>query len=443
MTVRVRFAPSPTGYLHVGNIRTALVNWLFAHKANGEFILRLDDTDTERSKAEFEAGIKEDLSWLGLIWGSYVKQSDRLARYELAKETLVAAGRLYPAYETQEELDIRRKMQAGRGLPPIYDRAALKLTEQQKETYAKEGRRPHWRFRLNDVDVVWEDMVRGEVRFAPGHLSDPVLIREDGVPLYTFASVVDDVEMQISHIVRGEDHVSNTAVQTQIFEALGAAVPKFAHLALIKTKEGELSKRTGGGDIRSLREEGYEPMAINSLLAKIGTSDAIEAVADLKTLVEQFNLKKFGRAPATYDMVELDRLNEKLVHQLPFEQVKSRLQNAGVNGADEAFWLSIRENLTKASSAIVWWEILHAKLDRVVTDAQYLSETLALLPPEPWNQETWNQWIAAIKEKTGRKGKELFMPLRLALTGREDGPELKVLLPLLGRVKVEQRLGGK
>lgn len=440
MRVHVRFAPSPTGYLHVGNIRTALVNWLFARKQGGQFILRLDDTDTERSKPEYEAAIQEDLTWLGLGWDRFERQADRMGRYDEAKQKLIASGRLYACYETQEELDIRRKMQAGRGLPPIYDRAALKLSEAEREKFVQSGRRPHYRFLLNDADVVWQDMIRGEVRFTSGHLSDPVLVREDGVPLYTLASVVDDGDMAITHILRGEDHVSNTAVQMQIFEALGISPPEFGHLALIKTKEGELSKRSGGGDIRTLRELGLEPMAINSLLAKIGTSDPIEAVPDLKTLAVQFDIQKFGRAPAMYDPAELERLNEKLVHQLSYADVKDRLPA----GIAETFWNSIRANLKKVSDAGEWWHILHefrgaANED---VDKEFLLHASALLPPEPWDQTTWDVWVKHISEKTGRKGRLLFMPIRKALTGMEHGPELKRLLPLLNEKIVRERLAG-
>jgi len=301
MTISVRFAPSPTGYLHVGNVRTALVNWLFVRKAGGKFVLRIDDTDVERSKAEFTDGIREDMRWLGLVWDEEVHQSSRFDRYALAAEALRAQGRLYACYETPEELDVQRKMLASRGLPPIYNRAALKLTDAQKQQYEAEGRRPHYRFLLNDAQVGWHDLIRGETQFRATHMSDPVLLRGDGVPVYTLASVVDDGEMQISHVIRGEDHVSNTAVQIQLYEALGYAVPQFAHMALLKTKEGELSKRVGGNDIRALRDAGILPMAINNLLARIGTSDAVEAVAELETLATSFDFSRFGRAPANYD----------------------------------------------------------------------------------------------------------------------------------------------
>ena len=436
-TIKVRFAPSPTGYLHAGNVRTALVNYLFVKKAGGHFLLRIDDTDTERSKAEYEAAIKEDLAWLGIGWDSIEKQSTRFERYKEAAAKLTAMGRLYPCFETPEELDVQRKMQAARGLPPIYNRAALKLTDEQKEKYKAEGRRPHYRFLLNDEQVGWNDLIRGEMKFHATHMSDPVLVREDGVPLYTLASVVDDGDMDITHVIRGEDHVSNTAVQVQLYQALGYKVPQFAHMALLKTKEGELSKRIGGNDIRGLREAGILPMAICSLLARIGTSDAVEAIASMDALAEGFDFKKFGRAPANYDVAELEKLNEKLLHQLPFAAIRDK-----VSFADEAFWLSVRANLKNIGEAKMWWDIVHGDVESQLNhdDRAFIRSTAGLLPPAPWDESTYDTWLAAIKPTTPRKGKELFMPLRKALTGLDHGPELKKLLPLLGREKALARL---
>ena len=435
MSCLVRFAPSPTGYLHVGNVRTALVNWLFARKAGGHFMLRLDDTDADRSKPEYAAAIEEDLNWLGLVWDDFKKQSDRMDAYAYAAKKLMQAGRLYPCFETQEELDMRRRLQAGRGMPPIYDRASLKLSAEQKSKYEAEGRKPHFRFLLKDEPIVWDDLIRGEVRIQGAHVSDPVLVREDGVPLYTLASVVDDGDMGITHIIRGEDHVSNTAVQVQIFEALGHVSPQFGHLALLKTKEGELSKRMGGSDIRSLREAGFEPMAITSLLAKIGTSDPVEPFMDTQALTEAFDISKFGRAPAHYDIHELERLNEKLLHHLPFSAVRDRIAFA-----DEHFWLALRSNFKTLADARQWWDILHAPLAYQSGDPDYLRAASGLLPPEPWNEQSWGVWTKAIADSTGRKGKALFMPLRLALTGQEHGPEMKIILPMLEPNVVKQRL---
>lgn len=437
MSVKVRFAPSPTGFLHVGNVRTALVNWLFVRKMGGHFLLRIDDTDTERSKAEYETAIMQDMQWLGLSWDSIEKQSTRFERYAQAAEKLREQGRLYACYETPEELDIQRKMQASRGLPPIYNRAGLKLTDEQKAKYEAEGRKAHYRFLLNDESLGWDDLIRGETKFNATHMSDPVLIREDGVPVYTLASVVDDGDMHITHVIRGEDHVSNTAVQQQLYRALGYAVPQFAHMALLKTKEGEMSKRLGGNDIQSLRESGILPMAINSLLARIGTSDAVEAFADIQALVDGFDFSRFGRAPANYDIAELEKLNEKILHQLPFAAVADKLVFA-----DEAFWLSVRANVKNIAEVSQWWDMIHGEVTSELNhdERAFVREAARLLPPAPWDEGTWDAWLVAIKPTTTRKGKELFMPLRKSLTGIEHGPELKKLLPLIGPDKVLARL---
>lgn len=437
MSIKVRFAPSPTGYLHLGNVRTALVNWLFARKNGGHFLLRIDDTDTERSKPEYTAAIHEDLYWLGMKWDSEESQSSRMRRYAEAAARLTEQGRLYACYETPEELDIQRKMQASRGLPPIYNRAGLKLTDEQKQKYASEGRRPHYRFLLQDEEISWEDLIRGKVAMRATTMSDPVLLREDGAPVYTLASVVDDGEFAITHVIRGEDHVSNTAVQVQLYKALGFIIPTFAHMALLKTKDGEMSKRLGGNDIRTLRANGILPMAVNSLLAKIGTSDPIEAFADMQALADGFDFKKFGRAPANYDAAELEKLNEKLLHQLPFDAVKNQLDYA-----DENFWLSIRSNIKTISEAKQWWDIIHGDIHAELNHdtREFLRSAALHLPPEPWSDATYDAWLTAVKPTTQRKGKELFLPLRLALTGQEHGPELKKLLPLIGHKKVMERL---
>jgi glutamyl-tRNA synthetase len=405
---------------------------LFVKKNGGQFILRIDDTDLERSKPEYEAAIKEDMAWLGLHWDETVNQSSRFARYDEAIAELKAKDRLYPCYETPEELEIQRKQLAARGLPPIYNRASQKHTPEQAAT-----RKPHWRFALNDGEVVWQDLIRGEAKFKATHMSDPVLIREDGVPLYTLASVVDDGDMNITHVIRGEDHVSNSAVQIQIYQALGFAVPAFAHMALLKTKDGELSKRLGGNDIRGMREAGILPMAINSLLGRIGTSDSVEAFESIQSLVDGFDFKKFGRAPANYDVAELEKLNEKLMHNLPFAAVKDK-----IGFADEGFWNSIRANIKNISEAKEWHDIVHGEVSAELSaeEKTFLKSTVALLPPAPWNETTWDAWLAAIKPTTERKGKDLFMPLRKALTGLEHGPELKKILPLIGAEKAAKRL---
>ncbi len=443
MSIIVRFAPSPTGYLHVGNLRTALINWLFVRHAGGKFILRFDDTDTERSRPEFEAAIMEDLRWLGLEWDEMFRQQDRFDAYEKAKQKLIANGRLYPCYDTAEELEVKRKMLASRGKPPVYDRAALKLTNDQKKAYEAEGRKPHYRFLLEDKTIEWNDLIRGHQSMNPAHISDPVLVRADGVPLYTLSSTVDDGETNITHILRGEDHVSNTAVQIQIFEALGYTPPQFSHNALLQMADGKLSKRKGGGDIRGLRETGYEPMAVNSLLARLGTSDPIEIFNSMDNLVAQFDISKFGRAAANYDETELLRLNEKLLSQRSFNEVQSRLAALGLTQATEAFWLGIRGNISLLSDAKTWWEILHQPITPSSEDIDFTARAAELLPSGIWNEQSYKEWVEQVKNVTGRKGKELFMPLRRALTGREDGPDLKAVFSLIEPQKAHQRLQGK
>jgi glutamyl-tRNA synthetase len=445
MTVSVRFAPSPTGLLHLGNLRTALVNWLFARRAGGRFLLRLDDTDRERSRAEYAAAIEADLRWMGLDWDGFARQSDRLDRYEAAAGRLKAAGRLYPCYETAEELSLRRKALIAQGRPPLYDRAALRLSEADRRRLEEEGRRPHWRFRLLDGPVTWRDGIQGDKRFDGTDLSDPVLIREDGAPLYTLSSVVDDIELGITHVVRGEDHVANTAVQIQLCEALGGTPPAYAHLALIADAAGQgLSKRLGSLSVQSLREEeGLEPMAVASYLAKLGTADAIEVRASLADLAAEFDLGRFARATPKFDPDELLRLNAQLLHGLPFEAVAARLAALDLDGADARFWEAVRPNLTRLRDAVEWWQVAHGPVVPVREDPAFAAAAAALLPPEPWGPDSWGAWTQAVKAATGAKGKALFLPLRLALTGREHGPELKTLLPLIGRERALARLDGR
>ncbi|MDX2095560.1 MAG: glutamate--tRNA ligase [Alphaproteobacteria bacterium] len=441
--VLVRFAPSPTGWLHVGNVRTAIANYLFAKSMGGRFMLRVDDTDRARSTAEYEQGLKDDLQWLGVQWDVLEKQSDRFDRYEAAKQKLIAAGRLYPCYETAEEIDIKRKMLMGRGLPPIYDRAGLTETPEKRAQYEAEGRTPHWRFKLDAAPIIWDDMVRGKVEFDGSKLSDPVMFREDGVVLFTFATSVDDGEMGITHIIRGEDHVSNTAMQVQIMQAMGHEIPIFGHMALLKMKEGKISKRVGGGDIRSLREGGVFPLVLMSYLAKIGTSDAIELAESMAALVEGFAISKLGRAMANYDPAELERLNQKMLHHLPFAQVQPQLAARGMESIDAAFWEAIKPNLTTLDDVRDWWDVLHQPITPVIAEKDFADTAAASLPEGEWSEASWDVLVNAVKEKTGRKGKELFMPLRLALTGREHGPEMKTVLALLGRDRAEKRLKGE
>lgn len=443
MAVTVRFAPSPTGRLHAGNIRTALINWMFARQRGGRFLLRLDDTDVARSTEEFACGIREDLAWLGLDWTQEVRQSDCFPLYAAAVERLKASGRLYPAYETQDELELKRKRQLARGRPPVYDRAALKLSETDRAKLEAEGRRPHWRFLLETRDVVWNDLVRGEQHVDAASLSDPVLVREDGSYLYTLPSVADDIDLEITHVIRGEDHVANTAPQIQLFEALGADPPAFGHHNLLVGADGRaLSKRERTLSIEALREEGLEPMGVASYAATIGTSDPVAPHASLDELVAHFSFGKLSRAPARFDVQELRGLNAKLLHALAFDAVAKRLAEMGVGGG-EAFWLAMRSNLATLSDAKLWWQVVNGPLEPVIADASLCKQAAALLPPEPWDGSTWEKWSAEVKQATGAKSKTLFQPLRLALTARENGPELKLLLPLIGRARAMARLEGK
>ena len=441
----VRFAPSPTGYLHIGNARPALLNALFARRTGGRFLLRLDDTDAGRSTAEFAAAIEEDLAWLGIVPDLFARQSARTAQHDASADRLRAAGRLYPCYETQEELERRRKRQLGRGQPPIYDRAALRLTAEERAALEAEGRRPHWRFLLEARTVAWDDLVRGPAHVDCASLSDPVLIRADGTYLYTLPSVVDDADLGITHVIRGEDHVTNTGVQVQIFEALGAAVPVFGHHNLLTTADGEgLSKRLGHLSLRGLREAGYEPAAVRSLAVLTGSAESVRAVPDLDTLAGLIDLGEISRAPARFDPSELDGLNARLVHAMPYAEVADRLAALGIpaDGA-EAFWLAVRANLDRVPEAAAWWRVTTGPLEPVITEPAVIAAARDSLPPEPFGPETWKAWTAEIKARTGAKGRGLFMPLRLALTGLEHGPDLSGLLPLIGRDRAARRLAGE
>lgn len=444
MTTHVRFAPSPTGKLHVGNARTAILTWLFARKTKGHFLLRIDDTDVERSSEENTALIQKDLTWLGMNWDSTFKQSDRMDHYVKALEKLKKSGRVYACYETADELALKRKVQLNRGLPPVYDREALTLSAEQIAEYEKEGRKPHWRFKLVPGLITWNDHVRGPQQFDAKDISDPVLVREDGRVLYTLSSVVDDCECAITHILRGEDHVTNTATQIQLFEALGGKVPEFGHMPLISDKEGKgLSKRLGSMSMESLREEeGIEPLAILSFLAKLGTSDAIEVKQTLEHLIDEFDMDKISRATPKFDPDELLRLNGKLVKTLSYESVKPRLVQDGFGDIPADFWNAIVSNLERVRDVEEWWHMARQEIAPVIEDKSFSDLAASLLPAEPWDVNTWNQWVEEIKKVSDRKGKTLFMPLRQALTGKEHGPELKNLLPLIGREKALLRLQG-
>ena len=427
-----RFAPSPTGRLHIGNLRAALQNYLWARRHGGRFLLRIDDTDAERSTEAFVSAIRTDLDWLGLARDGEVRQSERTALYDARFEALRDAGRVYACYETPEELDLRRKVLLGRGLPPIYERPAA-------DAAPPPGRMPHWRFRLDhDAMIEWDDRVRGSQQFDPAKLSDPVIRRGDGSWLYLLPSVIDDIDLSVTTVVRGEDHVSNTAVQLQMFAALGAPPPGFAHAALLTGSEGKLSKRLGSFDCDALRAEGIEPLAVAALLARLGTSDPVEPVADLAPLADSINFARFGRAPARFDMAELATLNAKTIHALPFDAVEQRLPV----GMDARAWEAIRPNLTRIEEASDWWRIVTGPIDAVTLpeEAEFLAEARRLAATIDWTADPWHALTGVLKAATGRSGKALFLPLRRALTGRDHGPDMATLLPLIGRDEALRRL---
>ena len=432
MTV-VRYAPSPTGRLHLGNARPAVLNWLFARRNSGQFILRLDDTDTARSTEEFAQGIETDLAWLGIVPDLKVRQSDRFALYDTARDRLIAAGRLYPCYETADELDRKRKRARALGKPPIYDRAALSLTDADRARLEAEGRRPHWRFRLDGRPVNFTDLIKGIQTVNTASMSDPVLIREDGTYLYTLPSVVDDIDLGVTHVIRGEDHVSNTGTQIEIFEALGGPVPIFAHHNLLTDAEGQgFSKRLGSLSLAQLREEGYEPLAVAIMASLTGTSLPVEPYPSLDAIADRLDFSMISHGSARFDPAELDTLNARLVHHMDFATVRGRF---AIDGLTEPAWLALRENISRLPELAALYEEIFVTATPVIADEDrdFLILARDLLPDEPWDENTWSQWTAALKEKSGRKGKPLFMPLRLALTGKPEGPELKALLPVLGR----------
>ena len=438
--VVTRFAPSPTGRLHVGNIRAALHNWLYARRHGGRFLLRLDDTDRARSTEAFARAIHDDLAWLGLVPDGAVRQSERFELYERRFEELRASGRVYPAYETAHELDLKRKVLAGRGLPPVYDRAALGLSDAQRAALEAEGRRPHWRFRLDhELPIEWHDLIRGEQHLDPRLQSDPVVRREDGSWLYMLPSVIDDIALGVTHVVRGEDHVTNAGLQVQMFAALGHPPPAFAHEALLVGSEGKLSKRLGSLGADAFRDEGIEPLALAALLARIGTSDPVEPVADMAPLIAGIDFGHFGRAPARFDLDELKALNARIVHLLDFAQVAARLPE----GIDAATWDALRPNLATVAEAGTWLEIVAGEVappSVAEDDRPYLAAAAAAARDIAWEGDPWHALTARLKEETGRKGRALFLPLRLALTGREHGPDMAALLPLIGRARAMARL---
>ena len=444
MTVTTRFAPSPTGRLHVGNIRTALHNWMFARASGGRFILRIDDTDAARSEERFVEAIRADLDWLGMTPDGEERQSARFPLYEARFAALVASGHVYPAYESAQELDLKRKIAAGRGLPPIYDRAALALSDEQKSAFEREGVAPHWRFKLDhDAPIAWDDLIRGPQHFEARTMSDPVIRRADGSWLYMLPSAIDDADMGISHVVRGEDHVSNTALQLQMFDALGVAPPRFAHEALLTGAEGKLSKRLGSLGADHFREIGIEPQAVRALLARIGTSDPVEPIADAAPLIATFDFARFGRAPARFDEAELSQVNARILHALPYAAVADRLPA----GMDAQAWEAVQPNLVTLADAADWWGVIEgpAAIDTATDDAEraYLDQAHAAAAAIDWSNDPWHALTGRLKTDTGRKGKALFLPLRRALTGRDHGPDMAALLPLIGRERALARLGAR
>ncbi len=444
MTVTTRFAPSPTGRLHVGNIRTALHNWMFARASGGRFILRIDDTDAARSEERFVEAIRADLDWLGMTPDGEERQSARFALYEARFAALVASGHVYPAYESAQELDLKRKIAAGRGLPPIYDRAALALSDEQKSAFEREGVTPHWRFKLDhDAPIAWDDLIRGPQHFEARTMSDPVIRRADGSWLYMLPSAIDDADMGISHVVRGEDHVSNTALQLQMFDAFGVAPPRFAHEALLTGAEGKLSKRLGSLGADHFRELGIEPQAVRALLARIGTSDPVEPIADAAPLIATFDFARFGRAPARFDEAELSQVNARILHALPYAAVADRLPA----GMDAQAWEAVQPNLVTLADAADWWGVIEGPvaIDTATDDAEraYLDQAHAAAAAIDWSNDPWHALTGRLKTETGRKGKALFLPLRRALTGRDHGPDMAALLPLIGRERALARLGAR
>ena len=434
-----RFAPSPTGYIHIGNLRTALMNYLIARKADGTFILRIDDTDPERSKEEYVDGIKRDLEWLGLHWDRIERQSERLDCYEEAAEKLRGMGRFYEAFETPMELDLKRKKQLNMGKPPVYDRAALSLSDAQKDALRSERGNGVWRFKLDQERIEWHDGILGDISIDAASVSDPVLIRGDGQVLYTIASVVDDTEMGVTNVVRGSDHVTNTATQIQIIQALGGTMPSFAHHSLLTGPQGEaLSKRLGTLALKDLRAQGVEPAALLSLLARLGSSDPVELHADMANLIDGFDISHFGSAPTKFDENDLYPLTARYLGSLPLEAVADAVSRAGVPAEKaEQFWAVTRENISTLKDLVSWWEMMRDGADPQIDeeDKEFVAEALALLPEGPFDEGTWAAWTAAVKAQTGRKGRGLFMPLRKALTGQAHGPDMSALMPLLQVVK--------
>lgn len=447
MSKLCRFAPSPTGYLHVGNIRAAIINYLYAKKTGAKFMLRLDDTDSSRVKDEFREMILQDLKWLNIDYDILEKQSNRLERYDEVKDLLIKSGRLYECYETPQELELQRKQQSVSGLPPIYDRSALNLTDEQKEKFLQEGRKPHYRFLLENKKISWQDKIKGQIEYQGLHFSDPVLVRDNNIPTYTFCSVVDDLDFGVSDIIRGEDHITNTAIQIQIFEALKEVgldgdIPEFSHLALVKAKEGKISKRAGGFDVKSMREAQIEPLSLILLLSQIGTSKPIEIYKNIDSLIAEFDFKNFSKSATKYDIDEVKNINQKLLQILSFSDLKRRFEEIGLSEINEDFWNIFKENVEILPEIKEWFEICNQKFryKNDVADQEFLKQISEFLPADTKKENAWQEWLSAIKKNSDRKGKNLFMPIRLALTGKNHGPELRNLVNFIERDEIIARL---
>ena len=440
---KVRFAPSPTGYLHIGNFRTALINFLFAKNKNGHFMLRIDDTDDERSLKKYEDAIKEDLSWVGINWDSLEKQSSRLSYYDQALQKLLDKKRAYPCFETAEELSLKRKKQLSSGKPPIYDRSALNLSDSDIADFKAKGRSPHYRFLLDHKDVNWNDLVKGASQYNMSNLSDPVIIREDGRVIYTLASVVDDIDFEVTDILRGEDHMTNSAAQIQLFEALESSPPNLGHLSLLTDISGAgLSKRLGSISLRDLKDEGFQPMAISSLLSKVGTSDAVEIFRDINQIISDFDISKFGKSKPKFDKNELRGLNSKFFKMLDFSDISNQLKNFNFKISSD-FWELVKGNIENLEELELWWNIIYGNIEPKYNDENFLNTALETLPEGNFDKNTWTNWTSILMEETGRKGKELYNPLRMCLTGQNKGPEMANLVFLMGRGKVLERLTNK
>ena len=429
-----RFAPSPTGWLHIGNLRAALFNYAIARKAGGTFILRIDDTDQERSKDEYVQWIKDDLTWLGIEWDRVEHQSARMDRYLDAKQRLIDMGRLYECFETPVELDLKRKKQLNMGKPPVYDRAALALSEDEKNKL-REERGSHWRFKLDHGRIEWTDGIIGDISIDAASVSDPVLFKNDGQILYTLASVVDDTEMGLSHVVRGSDHVTNTATQIQIIEALGGTVPTFAHHSLLTGPQGEaLSKRLGTLALKDLREAGIAPMAILSLMARLGSSDPVELRENIAEIVDGFDIAKFGSAPTKFDAEDLKPLTARFLATQDHSAVAAEIAEAGVpDDLAAPFWNVVKDNIATLDDLPGWWALFRDGATPLIEDddKDFIAQAFDMLGDPPYAADTWSSWTGAVKEATGRKGKQLFMPLRKAVTGQQRGPEMADVMPLL------------